>query len=58
MNERIERGLTVLAPDPNSPNTLHALISFITWIDLAQTVGADFAFKHTNDGFVIELRLK
>jgi|GEM_PF-681748 len=58
VNERIERGLTVLAPDPNSPNTLHALISFITWIDLAQTVGADFAFKHTNDGFVIELRLK
>lgn len=58
VNERIERGLQVLAPDPNSPNTLHALISFITWIDLAQTVGADFAFKHTNDGFVVELRLK
>lgn len=58
VNERIERGLQVVAPDPNSPNTLHALISFITWIDLAQAVGADFAFKHTNDGFVIELRLK
>ncbi|MCA2961707.1 MAG: hypothetical protein IOD12_15770 [Silvanigrellales bacterium] len=58
VNERIEKGLQVLAPDPNSPNTLHALISFITWIDLAQTVAADFAFKHTNDGFVVELRLK
>lgn len=58
VNERIEKGLQVVAPDPNSPNTLHALISFITWIDLAQAVGADFAFKHTNDGFVIELRLK
>jgi hypothetical protein len=58
VNERIERGLQVLSPDPNSPNTLHALVSFITWVDLAQTVAADFAFKHTNDGFVVELRLK
>ena len=58
VNERIERGLTVIAPDPSSPNTLYALISFITWIDLAKACNADFSFKHTNDGFVIELRLK
>lgn len=58
VNERIEKGLAMVAPDPNSPNTLHALISFLAWIDLAKACSADFAFKHTNDGFAIELRLK
>jgi hypothetical protein len=58
VNDRIEKGLQMLAPDPHSPNTLHALVSFITWIDLAKAAKADFQFKHTNDGFVIELRLK
>ena len=58
VNDRIERGLIALSPDPNSPNTLFALISFITWIDLAKSCNADFAFKHTNDGFAIELNLR
>jgi hypothetical protein len=58
VNERIERGMASIATDPNSPNTLHALISFITWIDLAKATSADFAFKHANDGFVIELNFK
>lgn len=59
VNERIEKGLTVLAPDPsNSPNTLYALISLITWVDLAQACASEFEFKNNNSGFVIELRLK
>lgn len=56
VNERIERGMQVVASDPNSPNALHGLVSFITWIDLAKLAGSDFSFKHTNDGFVIEMR--
>jgi hypothetical protein len=59
VNERIEKGLIALAPDPsNSPNTLYALISLITWIDLAHACESDFEFKNNNNGFVIELRLK
>ena len=58
VNERIEIGLEKIAPDPTSPNTLHALISFVTWIDLVQTIGAEYHFKHTNEGFAIELILK
>lgn len=57
-NERIERGMIELSTDAMSPNTLNALISLITWIDLAKASGLDFAFKHTNDGFVIELTLE
>lgn len=59
VNERIEKGLLTLAPEPaNSPNTLYALISFVTWIDLAHACETDFEFKNTNNGFVIEIRLK
>jgi len=59
VNERIEKGLIALAPDSsNSPNTLYALISLITWIDLAQACDSDFEIKNNNNGFVIELRLK
>lgn len=59
VNDRIEKGLVALAPDPaNSPNTLYALISFVTWIDLAHACEMEFDLKNTNNGFVIELRLK
>jgi hypothetical protein len=57
VNERIEKGLELMTNDPNSPNTLHALISFITWIDLVKTAGIAHTFKHNNEGFVIEIRL-
>ena len=59
VNERIERGLIVLASDPmHSPNTLYALISLVTWIDLAHACESEFEFKNNNNGFVVELRLK
>jgi hypothetical protein len=59
VNDRIEKGLTFLAPDPaTSPNTLYALISLITWIDLAHACETEFEFKNNNTGFVIEIRLK
>lgn len=58
LNERIERGMQMIATDAASPNTLNALISLLTWIDLAKACAVDFAFKHTNEGFVIELNLK
>ncbi|NBO37812.1 hypothetical protein EBU99_04430 [bacterium] len=59
VNDRIEKGLAALAPDPsNSPNTLYALISLIIWIDLAHACETEFEFKNTNNGFVTELRLK
>jgi hypothetical protein len=59
VNERIEKGLLALSPDPaHSPNTLYALISLVTWIDLAQACETDFSFKNNNNGFVIEIRLK
>ncbi|MEY4065857.1 MAG: hypothetical protein RIR26_2065 [Pseudomonadota bacterium] len=59
VNERIEKGLQTLSPDPsNSPNTLYALISLVTWIDLAHACDSEFEFKNNNSGFVIELRLK
>lgn len=56
-NERIERGMNELATDGLSPNILNALVSLITWIDLAKASQLDFEFKHTNDGFVIEFLL-
>ncbi len=57
VNDRIERGMAALCTDPSSPNTFHALVSFITWIDLAKTAGVNYRFKHANDGFVIEIKL-
>ncbi|BBH52606.1 hypothetical protein [Fluviispira sanaruensis] len=57
VNERIEQGMLLIAPDPNSPNTLFALISFVTWIDLATAAGCDYVIKQGTEGMVIELRL-
>ena len=57
VNDRIEKGLELVATDPNSPNTLHALVSFITWVDLVRTAGINHSFKHNNEGFVIEIKL-
>lgn len=57
VNERIERGMKQLAPDPQSSNTLFALISLITWIDLAQALNLDYSFKNTSEGLVTTLRL-
>ena len=68
VNERIEAGIEILggaelqhgsAVFSNAvvANNLYALVSLITWIDLAQACDADFEFKNTNDGFVITLRL-
>lgn len=59
VNDRIEKGLVALAPDPaNSPNTLYALISLVTWIDLAHACETEFEIKNNNSGCVIEIRLK
>ncbi len=57
VNDRIEKGMNLIALDPNSPNTLFALISFVTWIDLAQVAGCDYEIKQGSDGLIIELRL-
>jgi hypothetical protein len=57
VNERVEHGMRVLTTDPSSSNTFLALLSFVIWIDLAKACAVDYAFKHTNDGFAIELRL-
>lgn len=57
VNERIQQEMALIAPDPNSPNTLFALISFITWIDLVHAAGADHTIKQGNSGFIIELRI-
>ncbi|APJ03314.1 hypothetical protein [Silvanigrella aquatica] len=57
VNERIEKGMALIALDPNSPNTLFALISFVTWVDLANVAGCDYDIKQGSEGLVIELRL-
>jgi len=57
VNERIEKGMEIIALDPNSPNTLFALISFVTWIDLANVSGCDYEVKQGSEGLIIELRL-
>lgn len=58
VNERIELGMDLLQADPQSSNTLFALVSFITWIDLAKATGTVFHLKNTNDGFVITIELQ
>ena len=50
--------MSLIALDPNSPNTLFALISFVTWIDLANVAGCDYDIKQGSEGLVIELRLQ
>jgi hypothetical protein len=59
INERIEMGLDTLCVDANhSPNTLFALISFVTWADLANQAFLNYSAHQSNDGFVISLRFK
>jgi hypothetical protein len=57
VNDRIEKGMALIALDPNSPNTLFALISFVTWVDLANVAGCDYDIKQGSEGLVVELRL-
>lgn len=57
VNERIQRGMELIASDPNSPNTLFALVSFITWLDLTNAAGVDYSVKQGNTGLIIELRI-
>jgi hypothetical protein len=57
VNDRIEKGMSLIALDPNSPNTLFALISFVTWVDLANVAGCDYDIKQGSEGLVVELRL-
>lgn len=57
VNERIQREMELIAPDPNSPNTLFALISFITWLDLVHAASGDYTIKQGSSGFIIELRI-
>jgi hypothetical protein len=57
VNDRIEKGIQLVAADPSSPNTLFALISFVTWIDLASAAGCHYEIKQGSDGLIIELKL-
>ena len=57
VNERIEKGMVVVGSDPGSPNMLFALISFVTWIDLANASGSDYTIKQGSEGLIIELRI-
>lgn len=57
VNDRIEKGMNLIAIDPNSPNTLFALISFVTWVDLVEVAGCDYEIKQGSEGLIIELRL-
>jgi hypothetical protein len=57
VNERIEAGMELMGVDPQNGNTLFALVSLVTWIDLAKATNTQFSFKNTNDGFVISLEL-
>jgi hypothetical protein len=57
VNERIEIGMEQLSGDSQNSNVLFALVSLITWIDLATACETKFEFKNTNDGFVISLQL-
>jgi hypothetical protein len=36
---------------------LFALISFVTWIDLANASGSDYTIKQGSEGLIIELRI-
>jgi hypothetical protein len=57
VNERIEIGMDQMSGDPQNTNILFALVSLITWVDLAQATNIEFAFKNTNEGFAISLEL-
>jgi len=58
VNERIEQGLVALNQDNHSsPNSLFALISFITWIDLASDSKSDYSIEQGSAGLIIQLCL-
>jgi hypothetical protein len=57
VNERIEKGMAIVGSDPNSPNMLFALISFVTWLDLAKASSSDFMIKQGSEGLIIELNI-
>jgi hypothetical protein len=58
LNDRLERGMVTLSNDPaSSSSTFLALLSFLSWIDLAKASGANFELKNANEGFQIILRL-
>jgi len=58
VNERIEKGLNILTQDPiQTPNVLHALVSFVIWVDLANLAQISYEFKNNNNGFVVEVKL-
>ncbi|MES2615452.1 MAG: hypothetical protein V4591_08560 [Bdellovibrionota bacterium] len=57
VNGRIEKGMTILGSDPSSPNMLFALISFVTWLDLANASASDYSIKQGSEGLIIELRI-
>ena len=57
VNERIEKGMAIVGSDPNSPNMLFALISFVTWLDLANASASDYSIKQGSEGLIIELRI-
>lgn len=57
VNERIEKGMTIVGSDPSSPNMLFALISFVTWLDLANASSTDYSIKQGSEGLIIELRI-
>ena len=57
VNERIETGLSLIGCDPNSPNMLFALISFVTWLDLANASSIDYSIKQGSEGLIIELKI-
>lgn len=57
VNERIENGLELADADRSSPNTLFALISFVTWIDLVQAAGTQYSLRQGDEGFEISLHI-
>lgn len=57
VNERIEKGLELIDADRSSPNTLFALISCVTWIDLVQAAGNQYSIRQGDEGFEINLHI-
>lgn len=58
VNERIEQCMGLICENTNSPNTLFALISFVTWLDLVRAARVHYSFSQGNTGLVIELQLQ
>ncbi len=57
VNTRIEQAMIAADADTSSSNILFALISFVTWLDLANAAGCDYTVKQGTDGLIIELRI-